>query len=75
MAMEHDRYAQQVVSLLCRMAPALGIQLIAEGVEDRGSFERLRDLGITRFQGYWFARPLPSGAVDPLARLPGVALA
>lgn len=69
MAMEQDPYALQIITLLSRMAPALGFQLVAEGVEDRGSFERLRDLGITRFQGYWFARPLASGAVDTVSSL------
>lgn len=69
MAMEQDPYALQVITLLSRMASALGFQLVAEGVEDRVSFERLRDLGITRFQGYWFARPLDSGAVDTVSSL------
>ena len=67
-AMEQDPYALQIITLLSRMAPELGFQLVAEGVEDRDSFERLRDLGITRFQGYWFARPLASEAVEPSHR-------
>lgn len=73
MAMERDRYAQQIITLLCRMAPALGFQLVAEGVEDAASFERLRQLGISRFQGYWFARPLPCGSVDAFTALPPLA--
>ena len=73
MAMQEDPYALQIITLLARMAPALGFQLVAEGVEDRLSFERLRDLGIQRFQGYWFARPLASAAVDAFSALPPLA--
>lgn len=73
MAMKTDPYALQIITLLCRMAPALGFQLVAEGVEDRSTFERLRDLGINRFQGYWFARPMPCVSVDPAAALPPLA--
>jgi len=73
MAMQTDPYALQIITLLCRMAPALGFQLVAEGVEDQGSFERLQELGITLFQGYWFSRPLACGAVDAFSPLPRVA--
>lgn len=73
-AMNQDPYALEIITLLCRMAPTLGFQLVAEGVEDRASFERLQQLGITRFQGYWFARPLPFGSVDALSPLPPVVL-
>lgn len=74
MAMESDPYALQIITLLCRMAPALGFELVAEGVEDSSSFERLRELGINRFQGYWFARPMPCASVDATAPLPQLAL-
>lgn len=62
----------------CRARPAivhgmivactdLGIQVIAEGVETRGEFDALGDLGVRYFQGYLFARPavgrLPPAAV------------
>ncbi len=70
MVMDSDPCALQIITLLARMAPALGFQLVAEGVEDRASFERLRQLGITRFQGYWFARPMACAAVDADATLP-----
>jgi len=70
-AMEHDPYARQIITMLCRMAPSLGFELVAEGVEDAPSFERLRKLGIHRFQGYWFARPMPGGSVNGVTALPG----
>ena len=45
--------ARAIVSL-CH---ELGIQLIAEGIETRGEFTVLQDLGIELFQGYLFAKP------------------
>jgi len=56
-AIGHDAYALQIITLLGRMAPALGFQLVAEGVEDGDTLQRLQDLGIDRFQGFWFSRP------------------
>jgi EAL domain-containing protein (putative c-di-GMP-specific phosphodiesterase class I) len=38
---------------------ALGMTVVAEGVETVQQFELLRDLGIEEFQGYHFARPMP----------------
>lgn len=56
-AIGQDVYALQIITLLCRMAPALGFQLVAEGVEDEATLQRLQGLGIDRFQGFWFSRP------------------
>lgn len=69
-AMEHDPYALQIVTLLTRMAASVGFQLVAEGVEEEASLRRLERLGIDRFQGYWFSRPLDSGAIDRESLLP-----
>jgi len=71
--MDRDPYALAIITLLSRMAPTLGFQLVAEGVEDGEGFERLRRLGIERFQGYWFARPMVSSAVDLASALPALA--
>jgi EAL and modified HD-GYP domain-containing signal transduction protein len=34
-----------------------GVTLLAEKVEDDNSFKRLKDLGFTMFQGYFFSKP------------------
>lgn len=57
-AIDHDPYALQIVSLLGQMGPALGFQLVAEGVEEEATLRRLQRLGIDRFQGFWFSRPI-----------------
>jgi diguanylate cyclase len=42
------------------VAHGLGVELVAEGVEDRPSWELLRDAGCDLAQGYYLSRPLPS---------------
>lgn len=48
---------QAIVRGTLATAADLGIEVIAEGIESSGEFEFLRDLGVTKFQGYLFARP------------------
>ncbi len=47
--------AQTVISL----SRAMGLAVIAEGVETEEQHQRLRGLGCHAFQGYLFSRPLP----------------
>lgn len=41
------------------MAQALGLDVIAEGVETPAELNLLMELGCTKIQGYYFARPMP----------------
>ena len=52
-----DLARRAIVKGIVTTADALGIQVIAEGVETMSEYRALRDLGITLFQGYLFARP------------------
>ncbi|MDV7399495.1 EAL domain-containing protein [Arthrospira platensis SPKY1] len=45
--------------LIIQTAQALGLDVIAEGVETEEQHRFLRDLGCERFQGYLFGRPAP----------------
>jgi EAL domain-containing protein (putative c-di-GMP-specific phosphodiesterase class I) len=36
----------------------LGLQVVAEGVEDRPTFDKLNRLGCDAAQGYYMARPM-----------------
>jgi EAL domain-containing protein (putative c-di-GMP-specific phosphodiesterase class I) len=38
----------------------LGLDVVAEGVESEGTWERLRALGCTAVQGYYLSRPVPA---------------
>jgi diguanylate cyclase (GGDEF)-like protein/PAS domain S-box-containing protein len=52
-----------VVAAIVRLADALGLDIIAEGVETEAALAALRSLGLTAGQGYLFARPLPRAAL------------
>jgi diguanylate cyclase (GGDEF)-like protein len=53
------RVAKLVASVL-HAARALGIRIVAEGVEEEAQAIFLRASGCERMQGYWFARPMPA---------------
>jgi EAL domain-containing protein (putative c-di-GMP-specific phosphodiesterase class I) len=48
---------QAIIKGIVDIAKALGITVLAEGVEERAELVSLRDAGINLFQGYYFARP------------------
>jgi len=50
-----------IVEAIIAMAKALGLELIAEGVDDEHQLETLRGLGCDRAQGYLISAPLDSG--------------
>ena len=62
-----------IVEGVVRMAEALGLTLIAEGVESEAELEALRGLGIRYVQGYLIARP--GFEVLPVPAVPGRAKA
>jgi diguanylate cyclase (GGDEF)-like protein/PAS domain S-box-containing protein len=53
-----------IVESTVAMAHKLGLQVVAEGVEDAASFDLLRDLGCEKAQGYFMSRPLPAQALQ-----------
>lgn len=54
---DRHRSRQAVIRSTALLCEEMGIRLIAEGVETREEYETLRDMGLSLFQGYWFARP------------------
>ncbi|RCX26386.1 putative bifunctional diguanylate cyclase/phosphodiesterase [Thioalbus denitrificans] len=57
-------YSVEVVRAIAGLAHGLGLTLVAEGVEQPGQVELLRELGCHRLQGFLFARPLPAEALS-----------
>jgi diguanylate cyclase (GGDEF)-like protein/PAS domain S-box-containing protein len=49
-----------IVESTVQMAHALGLQVVAEGVETREVKDYLEAVGYDLGQGYWFARPMPA---------------
>jgi diguanylate cyclase (GGDEF)-like protein len=49
-----------VAAAVIHLARALGLQVVAEGVETAEQVDLLLDLGYVAAQGYYFARPMPA---------------
>jgi diguanylate cyclase (GGDEF)-like protein/PAS domain S-box-containing protein len=54
---------REIVQAVIRLARAVGMQTIAEGVETAEQRQTLRDLGCSLLQGYLHARPAPLAAL------------
>jgi diguanylate cyclase (GGDEF)-like protein len=63
------RVAKLVTSML-HAARALGVSIVAEGVEDQGQAIFLRAAGCDLMQGYFFAKPMPADAAEAELRAP-----
>jgi diguanylate cyclase (GGDEF)-like protein/PAS domain S-box-containing protein len=57
-----DRRDHALAAAVVSMGHALGMTVIAEGVETDEQLQALSRLGCTQFQGYFFARPMPLAA-------------
>jgi diguanylate cyclase (GGDEF)-like protein/PAS domain S-box-containing protein len=64
----HEPTDRQLLSNLIRLVRDLGLQTIAEGIEDSKCLMLLRDLGCDLAQGYYLGRPAP---IDLLLTEPG----
>jgi diguanylate cyclase (GGDEF)-like protein len=58
-AIRREGDALEIIRLIADLAPRLGVEVIAEGIEDAGLLEQLQGLGIGAFQGYGLERPTP----------------
>lgn len=54
----HSSEAQAIVSAIIGMSDGLGMNTVAEGVEDLDTYMRLRDMGCDVAQGYFIGRPM-----------------
>jgi EAL domain-containing protein (putative c-di-GMP-specific phosphodiesterase class I) len=58
--LKSDKTNIHIVSLIIEMAHRFGLQVIAEGVEDRDIVSYLEKKQCDHVQGYYFARPMPA---------------
>ncbi len=61
-----DGEAVAVVEAIVRLARALNLKVIAEGVETEEQRQRLTDVGCGEVQGYLFGKPMAASAIDQL---------
>ena len=59
--------ARAIVDAVIKLAHALGLSVVAEGVETATQRDILLELGCDEMQGYWFARPMTADALQALS--------
>jgi EAL domain-containing protein (putative c-di-GMP-specific phosphodiesterase class I) len=59
-----DEVRASLIGSLVTFADTVGVDLIAEGVETPGEFERIRELGVRHAQGFLFAMPMEPFPAD-----------
>jgi diguanylate cyclase (GGDEF)-like protein len=73
----HSRDNSAIAKAIVAIAEGLGLETVAEGVEDERTAAAVLELGCTRMQGYALARPMDAAAlhrwlVDPVAQTPTI---
>ena len=63
-----DERADALVRAMVLMGSALGLRVVAEGIERRAQLERVQLMGCAAGQGYFFSAPRPLERVVPLLR-------
>src|SRR5581483_8523189 len=61
-----EKVDSEIVRSVIPLAAAIGISVVAEGVENAEQLDRLTALGCPLVQGFYFARPQPAGETERL---------
>ena len=57
--MGRDKSAYELVKSIIALGHNMKMSIIAEGIEDKNQAKMLKDMGVDKAQGYYFARPMP----------------
>jgi len=63
--MESDEECRTIVEISILLAKKLNMNVIAEGVENKSTWEALDALGCDEGQGYWMAKPMAAVGINP----------
>lgn len=64
--MDRDEKSEEIVRTIILLAKNLGMDTVAEGIENEVQLQRLCQLGCNFGQGYLFSRPLPVDGIENL---------
>lgn len=67
-----DEASKIILKACVRMAKALGIHTLAEGVETSDQVDFLRSVGCERIQGFYYSRPLPVAEFGKMIKEKGI---
>ena len=62
-----DKRGKDVIQSVIKLAQALKLHTVSEGVEERGQVELLKSMDCDLVQGYVFAKPMPVPEFEKLA--------
>ena len=62
--------ATAIIKSITTLAEALGMETTAEGVENAGQLDILREQGCSHIQGFYFSKPIPEIEVQRMLDLP-----
>ncbi len=66
MDLANDPVDEKIVTAIVALAKSMGMEVVAEGVEDTEQATKLRDLGVDLLQGFLFHRPAPADQMAPM---------
>jgi EAL domain-containing protein (putative c-di-GMP-specific phosphodiesterase class I) len=58
-----DSYSAELVRTIVRLGQSLGLQTVAEGIENTQQLEALREIGCAFGQGFMFSKPVPAARI------------
>jgi len=58
-----DKYSADLTGMIVKLGQSLGLNVIAEGVEEKAQMDYLVENGFHKIQGYLISRPLPESEV------------
>ena len=64
MDMLEDENDEVIVKATIEMAHAMGLRVVAEGVENQETFTRLKEMGCELIQGYLISKPVPAEEIS-----------
>jgi diguanylate cyclase (GGDEF)-like protein len=68
----HNERDAAIVDAIIRLAQALGLKTVAEGIETREQFEFLKEKGCDLGQGFLFSRPVPAQDMEKILQEGGI---
>lgn len=61
-----EKNSVAIVKAVITMAQSLGIEVVAEGVEDERQANNLVEMGCDKVQGYYFGKPMPAAEFEKM---------